>query len=231
MSFERRYLSGEYSTSHPSFHVEDSAWKAEQIAKMADAHGLRPKTVTEVGCGGGEILTQLQKRWPSVEHFYGYEISPQGYELCLQRQNDKLSFYNVDFFQSGSHYALLLLIDVFEHVADYLTFLQNLRNYADHFIFHIPLDMNVQMVMRSEPQLRVRQQVGHLHYFSKDTALATLYDTGYAVIDWFYTPTGVDRPKSTKAKFARLPRKIMAQFSLEYTARLLGGYSLLVYAR
>lgn len=231
MSFESRYLTGQYAAENPDFHVEDSSWKAEQIARMAEAHLLQPATVCEVGCGAGEILRQLQLRWPQVEHFYGYEFSPQGYALSLQRQNDKLTFFNDDLLQSGRRYDLMLCIDVFEHIPDYLDFLQRLRGHADHFIFHIPLDMNVQMVLRSTPQLYVREQVGHLHYFSKDTALATLRDTGYAVVDWRYTPGGIDRPRRLIAKLAKLPRQLLARVSQEYAARILGGYSLLVYAR
>jgi hypothetical protein len=231
MSLESRYLTGQYAEENPTFHVEDSAWKAGHIGTMVEKHGVQPQTVCEVGCGAGEILRQLQLRWPQVDHLYGYEFSPQGYALCLQRQNERLTYFNDDLFTSQQHADLMLCIDVFEHIPDYLTFLQRLRAHGDHFIFHIPLDMNVQMVLRSAPQLYVREQVGHLHYFSKDTALATLRDGGYEIVDWVYTPNGIDRPKRTLAKLAKLPRQLFARISQEYTARVLGGYSLLVYAR
>jgi len=32
----------------------------------------------------------------------------------------------------------------------------------------------------------------HLHYFSKETALRTLEDAGYEVLDYFYTPRSVE---------------------------------------
>ena len=232
MDSEQKYLNGQYYESNPTFHVEDSAWKAAQIAQMINRHQLSPQSVCEIGCGAGEVLHQVQSHFPKIELLHGYEISPQGYALALQRQNESLRFFNTNLFQAkDAHYSLALCIDVVEHVEDYFMFLRDFRHHAEHFIFHFPLDMNVQMVLRAEPIQRVRADVGHLHYFSKDTALTALADTGYQVQDWFYTPNSIDRPKTLMAKLAKFPRQVAARLSPEYTARIMGGYSLLVYAR
>jgi hypothetical protein len=231
MDSKQRYLDGQYYEDNSTFHVEDSPWKSQQIARMLDRHQLSPKSVCEIGCGSGEILRQLQLRYPNIPLYHGYEISPQGYELALQRQNEGLHFFNANLFdEQEAHYKLALCIDVVEHVEDYFEFLRNLHRHADHFIFHFPLDMNVQMVWRSEPILRLRRHAGHLHYFSKDTVLATLGDTGYRVQDWFYTATLVDRPKSLKGVIAKIPRQLAGHLSPDLAARVLGGYSLIVYA-
>ena len=75
-----------------------------------------------------------------------------------------------------------------------------------------------------------RARIGHLHYFNKDTALASLQDTGYQIVDWFYTPSG-DRNPSFKAKLARWPRRLLSRLSPDFAVRLLGGQSLLVLTR
>jgi hypothetical protein len=62
----------------------------------------------------------------------------------------------------------------------------------------------------------------------KDTALRTLEDSGYRIIDWVYTAAGVDLPKSPMATFARLPRKALSFINQDLAVRVLGGYSLLV---
>jgi len=163
--------------------------------------------------------------------FEGFELSPQGFKLCRQRETERIRFFNRDFCADNAPvYDIVLCIDVFEHVEDCLAFLRALRRKGKAFIFHIPLDMNVQMVLRSSPILMVRSTVGHLHYFSKDTALATLEDAGYAVRSWFYTPNNVERPKSGKARLLRLPRRMLFSIHKDLTVRLLGGYALLVYA-
>ncbi len=232
MSISKQYLNGEYIQKNPTFHVEDSSWKVEQICKMLNRNKLLPKTVCEIGCGSGEIVRLLEKKISGLESIHGFEISPQAYELCKQRETELLKFYNLNLFeQKAVKYDLMLSIDVFEHVEDYFDYLRKLTRYGKDFIFHIPLDMNVQMVLRANPILYVREKVGHLHYFSKDTALAALKDTGYTVVDWFYTPSGIDINNRLLAKIARLPRILLFKINPNYAVRILGGYSLMVYAR
>jgi len=226
------YETGEYVERNPTYHVEDSSWKATQILKMIEKHRLGSETICEVGCGAGEILRQLQSRLPATTEFSGYEISPQAFALCQPIANERLQFHCEDLLTARSPYFdLLLCIDVFEHVPDYINFLKALREKARYKIFHIPLDMSAQWVLRGRPILREREQAGHLHYFMKDTALSTLSDTGYDVIDWVYTAGAIDHPRSVKAKLASLPRRILTSINQDFVARVLGGYSLLVLAK
>jgi cyclopropane fatty-acyl-phospholipid synthase-like methyltransferase len=225
-----QYLDGKYYERNPSFHVEDSWWKAQQIMRMVKAMNPKPKMVAEVGCGAGEILVQLSKQLPDAR-FVGYELSPQAFKLCKPRANERIDYFNSDICEvNDTIYDLILCIDVFEHIEDYFSFLRGLRRRGRAFVFHIPLDMNVQMVARGRPIIMVREAVGHLHYFSKDTAIATLRDCDYQIQSWLYTPNGADRPKSFKARTLRIPRKILFSISPNLTVKVLGGYSLLVYA-
>jgi cyclopropane fatty-acyl-phospholipid synthase-like methyltransferase len=225
---ESIYQSGEYVERNPTYHVEDSPWKAQQILQMMRRHQLEARTVCEIGCGAGEILRQLQAHLPLTTEFYGYEISPQGFALCAQRAGERLQFFREDLLASrAGPFDLLLCIDVFEHVEDYMGFLRRLRPKARYHIFHIPLDLSAQSVLRASPVMLERALVGHLHYFMKETALATLSDTGYEVMDWFYTPGALNNPRSIKARLASWPRKICSLINQDLTVRLLGGYSLL----
>jgi 2-polyprenyl-3-methyl-5-hydroxy-6-metoxy-1,4-benzoquinol methylase len=223
------YETGEYLERNPTYHVEDSAWKARQILEMIRRNALEPRTVCEIGCGAGEILKQLQSSMPADTEFSGYEISPQAFALCNKRKNARLRFYRDDLIKADvAGFDLLLCIDVFEHVQDYIGFLRDLRAKARYKLFHIPLDMSAQWVMRGRPILQEREQGGHLHYFMKDTALAALRDAGYQVLDRSYTPGAIDQPRSVKAKMASLPRRLLVMLNQDFAIRLLGGYSLLV---
>jgi cyclopropane fatty-acyl-phospholipid synthase-like methyltransferase len=229
---ESIYQTGEYVEKNPTYHVEDSAWKAGQVLKMIEKHHLRPGSVCEVGCGAGEILKELQAHLPADTQFSGYEISPQAFALCQDRANDRLEFFCEDFLTTEPKaFDLLLCLDVIEHVEDYFGFLRGLREKGGYKVFHIPLDMSVQGVWRRQPILRVREQAGHLHYFMKETALATLHEAGYEVIDWFYTGGAIANPQSVKAKLARWPRKLLSAVNPDLVVRMLGGYSLLVLAK
>lgn len=226
------YVDGSYANRNPQYHVEDSPWKAQQILKMLDRNNLVLGTICEIGCGAGEILHQLQLNLPNNVNFYGYDISPQAYALCKYRENTRLHFFNEELPDNSIHNIdLLLCMDVVEHIEDYLGFLRKLRNKANYKIFHLPIDMTVQMVLRNKPIIRVREVVGHLHYFSKDTALLSLKDAGYKILDWFYTPSGIDRPKGVKMNLARLPRSIFYRISKDLSVRILGGYSILILSK
>lgn len=155
MSINQQYLDGEYTDKNPSFHVEDSPWKARQILKGIQRTGLQPKTVCEIGCGAGEILVQLSTALPDAR-FQGYELGPQGYAMCQERKSDRIGFSDQDLFTVDRTFDLMLCIDVFEHVEDPCGFLRRLAGKSRNYIFHIPLDMNVQMVARAPAKIRPR---------------------------------------------------------------------------
>ncbi len=225
------YLNGTYLHRNPTYHTEDSRWKAQQVLKMLARYQLPIQTVCEVGCGAGEILLHLQRHMPPETLFYGYDISPQAYALCKPHENERLTFYCEDLLSKDTPpFDLLLCLDVLEHVEDYMGFLRKLRGKGRYKLFHIPLDLSVQTVLRSTPILRARESVGHLHYFTKETALLTLRDSGYEVVDYFYTPT-VEQGKGFIFRLIKIPRRMLMSLSADLTVRLLGGHSLLVLAQ
>lgn len=223
---------GEYLKNNPTWHIEDSPWKAKQIIKMLNRNpGINPKSVVEIGCGAGEILNQLYLSMPGDVSFTGYDISADAINLARTRAKERLAFKHENFLETNLKPDLLLMIDVFEHVDDYLGFLRLSRNKAKNTIFHIPLDISVQGVLRNMPMVN-RNSVGHLHYFMKETAIATLVDAGYDIVDFFYTAGNLELPRKTlKAKIAFLPRKIMYKVNEDMAAKILGGFSLLVLAK
>ena len=183
------YEDGSYLSENPTWHEEDSSWKARQIKKILKKYDIISSSVCEIGCGAGEILNCLAKEYGDEVNFSGYDISPQAIQICKKKETKNLHFFLKDILEEkDSYFDVLMAIDVIEHVEDYFGFLRNIRNKATYKIFHFPLDLSVQMVLRSWPLLKLRSTVGHIHYFTKELALATLKDTGYEIIDNFYTP-------------------------------------------
>jgi SAM-dependent methyltransferase len=225
------YSNEKYIENNPLYHVSDSLWKAKHILQMLKKHQLEIHSVCEVGCGAGEILRQLQLNLPNEVEFTGYDINPYAIELSKQRVNSKLSFCCEDILLKNTElFDLLLCIDVFEHVDNYLGFLQRLRHKAKFKIFHIPLDISVQTVLRRKPITDFRTRLGHLHYFTKETALSTLSDTGYEIIDYFYTSAALEFEKTLTVKLAKFPIKIMSMINQDLSERIFGAYALLVLA-
>ena len=152
--------------------------------------------------------------------------------LCAGRGNQNLHFRQTDVREDKSvnSFDLLLMLDVFEHVEDYIGLLRSVRAKAKQKLFHIPLDLSVQAVLRKNGLLKRRDDHAHLHYFTKETALRTLTDVGYEIVDYFFTPRCIELGDLFVQKIVRIPRRLSYALLPDLTVRVLGGYSLLVLA-
>ena len=230
---ESIYTDGTYLRNNPDWHVDDSPWKAKHVARMLERHGIVPQTVCEIGCGAGEILRSLSTHLEPSTRFFGYEISPNAYKICSQKANERFTFKLANLLEEDApRFDVVRAMDVFEHVEDYFGFLRKLRDKAQYKIFHIPLELSAQEVLRGKPLLNARRSVGHIHHFSKETALATLEDCGYTVLDHFYTSGRTELGGlGWKSQLMRLPRQALYKVNPDAAVRALGGYSLLALAR
>jgi SAM-dependent methyltransferase len=237
------YTGTGYAEAHPGWHDEDADTKAAKIAKIvrANAKIVRADDLTcckivDVGCGAGGILNALlQHDIFRSSIAVGYDIAPYAINLAKQRERGNLSFRCADFLQTRESYDFLLCIDVFEHIDDYMGFLRKLRGRSKFYVFHIPLDISILGILRGNP-LRERRKVGHLHYFDQSTALATLRDTGFEIIDRQYTTAGDflhihPEWRTAPGMLANAARRIVRTVAGEdLSVRLLGGASLMVLA-
>jgi SAM-dependent methyltransferase len=227
------YTDGQYLENNPTWHVEDSPWKAENVWRMIAKHNLPLSAVAEVGCGAGEILAQLQQRAPAESEFWGYDISPQSHEMASERANERLRFRLADLTEeSDVRFDVLLVIDLIEHLDDYYGFLRKTRPLADFTILHIPLDMCAYSAIRSHVLLDQLRRVGHIHFFTKDTALAALKQAGYEVLDWFYPTPQPDREqRPLRQRLLQLTRNASYLLFPDLSIKAFGGRSLMVLAR
>jgi SAM-dependent methyltransferase len=226
------YEDGTYLQRNPEWHIDESPWKANQILSMICRQRLVAKTICDVGCGVGEVLRLLQKTLPSDCDLWGYEVSPQAYELCGARANERLHFKLMDIgSEADDSFDLLLLLDVIEHVEDYFSLLRTVKHKARMAILHIPLDLSVQTVLRKSGLVKRRNMYAHLHYFTKETALRTLEEVGYEIVDYFYTPRSNELGSGIIQTLLRLPRRLCFAIDPDFAVRVLGGYSLLVLAK
>lgn len=234
VSAENIYSDGRYLANNPTWHEEDAPFKARHIARMLERNGLSFDRVAEVGCGTGAVLREVRKLvGPSAALWQGFDISTEAIGRArVHPESDGIDFQTVDFLALESTFDVLMMIDVFEHVPDYMGFLSACRTRAKYKIFHIPLDLHVSAALR-DSYVAARNSVGHLHYFSESTARATLVDTGHRIVDCALTPGAVElfrHHPSVKRAVANVPRLAMGMISQSVSARLFGGYSLLVLA-
>ena len=192
---------------------------------------IQPLSVCDVGCGAGEILWELADKMPKNIRFVGFEPSPQASSLQRPYHNERVRFIKGGFpEQSDEHFDLVLAIDVFEHIPDYLGFLQVLRQRADYAVFHIPLDLTVLNLLNYLALTHTRNTLGHLHFFDRESALAALKACGYTILCEFFTNWIEELPH--RASTQPILRRSLAVAKMIWGKRmavqLLGGHSLLV---
>jgi SAM-dependent methyltransferase len=227
------YTDGTYLERNPTWHAEDAAWKADQILRMIGRHGLRPRSICEIGCGSGELLVHLSDSLGIGVDLHGYDVASDAYEIARPKSRRNLVFHHGDGVEdSGADFDLVLVIDVLEHVEDYIGFARRVAKLGTDKIFHIPLELSVQTVLRETPIRASRQRFGHLHYFTEETAIATIETAGMTVVDTAFTFTSLDLPAERRRRsLARIPRRVGFSLHPHLAVRLLGGASLLVLAR
>lgn len=228
----RRYTSGDYAETNPDWDVGDSPWKSERINALLNAHGLRPSSVTEIGCGAGGVLASLRPHFPSAD-FTGYDIAHGLQRLWDRHRESDIRFVLGDFFEQDVASAdLVLVLDVIEHLGNPFDFLDQLRGRCHHAVFHFPLDLSVMSVLREKPLLHVRRKVGHLHFFTRGLVLALLDECGFEVIEARYTGAAYSAPnRGMFTRFAGLLRRLARTLMGDAGVRLLGGETLMVLAR
>jgi len=222
------YSDGIYKASNPDWHRADSGWKAREIIRLIDDHCLNPESVAEVGCGGGGILRELMMALPKPTRFVGYDISPDAIAMANELSDRNLSFHLGDI-PSDGRFDLLLCIDVIEHIENPFEFVRNLKSNASYKVFHIPMDLNALTAVRKIRLRELRKSVGHIHYFSKETALAFLTECGLEILDWRYTTGSIKtKRKSIMNGMIKPLRRIGFSLFPDFTVRAVGGFSLMV---
>ena len=227
------YTSGAYAVDNPDWHESDAPHKARALAELIRFAGLRPRTVIDVGCGSGGVLYHLMRRLQSElpeTAWEGWDIAKEAIRRARKHEGGRLHYVGEDFLASERQADLLLVIDVIEHVADDLAFLQSLRSRGTWFLFRIPLDLSALDLVRPHRLIRARRTLRHRHFYTRELAVQLLEEAGFEVerVEYDRVPPPTDTPRRAWVDWVRTSLFARAP---DLTARLLGGYSLLVLAR
>jgi len=176
------------------------------------------------------VTELLAERFPEST-FQGYELSSDAKEFWASRQPlTNLSYKLGNILDAPDVFDLITCLDVFEHVEDYYGFLRSLRSKAKYFVFNIPLDMCVMKIVT--PGIRyAREEVGHLHYFNRYTALQTLKDTGYKILEaQLSSMFSSEMPRNVR-QAAILPLRLLSlTLGRHFASTVFGGVSLVATA-
>ena len=220
----------DYAARNPTWHEEDGPAKAAGLYALLDKHQIRPKTVLEVGCGTGAVLASMMDWWraddlsPTCE---GWDLAEPPIARAQTRSTDRLTFHH-GAMPADCRADLLLCVDVFEHLDDDVAFLRDLRAHAPWMLFRIPLDDS--MVDRATGRTAsFRQQYGHLHAYTRRTALERIEQAGIDVVDWDFHR--IEPEVHGLRVVLSAVRSVAFRAQRRLAVRVLGGWSLLVLGR
>ena len=223
---EQIYLDGTYLDRVPTWHAGDSRWKAQQCEALLSELGIEPSTICDVGCGAGGVLATLKDAYPAAE-LRGFDISPTAITLADQQHGD-IQFTVGEVI---GRYDLMLVMDVIEHVEDCFGFARGLRAHADLVLFNIPLELTCLGLLRNVPMAH-RHALGHIHYFTRQTALALLTDSGFEIVASRYIPAVVHfAARDLKSKAIAWVQRAGFRLAPDLSMLTVGGYSLLAAVR
>ena len=227
-----RYLNGDYAEKNPDWDSADAIWKASKVKQILASYGSQPSSLVEIGCGSGAVLAALRDHYPKAK-LAGYDISPDAQRFWNTYKALGIHFELADYLTLDEDIAdVVLILDVLEHLGNPWSFLAQLRDRVNLVVVHFPLDLSVLSVIREKPLLHVRDKVGHLHYFTRNLALALMEDSGFEVLEASYTGAGFNGPTaSLKTRIAGWVRGILSMINRDLSARILGGETLMVIAR
>jgi SAM-dependent methyltransferase len=154
--------------------------KADHVAELAARLPEPPRTVAEVGCGDGVLLSALEARGVG-EVRHGFEISERAVALAAGRPEiDRVErFDGITLPAPDDAYDLGVLSHVLEHVPEPGPLLRETARVARAVVVEVPLEDN-RSASRSSAR-RGREQVGHLHRFSREDVHALATAAGLAV--------------------------------------------------
>lgn len=218
-------------THHDSqWHDLDTRWKADTVQRVLERHGIRPHSICDIGCGTGAVLEAIAERSPCLR-LVGYEPSSEALSLAPEEPRRRSTLVHGPSTIDNDTFDVLLCLDVFEHVENPFEFLRAIRSKAPLALFNIPLDLTVLNACRPSVLIKLRERIGHLHYFTAETALSLLSETGYSVVSATYSDSISDESQGSRGhRLMQTVRRKAAALSPALTARFLGGLSLFVLA-
>ena len=234
------YLSGEYTKKNHSYHSEDSRFKWKNFAKILKKSNLNlnaVNSIVDVGCGGGQVIVQAKNSslFNSQCIFEGYDINPDAISIA-KKEPSKVSFVNEDFINCKEvKRDLIIAADVFEHIQDTYNFLAKLKDKGNFFLFNIPLEISLLSMVRKKNIFRHSyDNVGHLHFYTKRTALLTLENIGFKILNYNLVNNRFEELRNKKkitSLIISIPQFIIEKFSQNLACSIFGGYSMVVLAK
>ncbi len=154
--------------------------KADHVVTLCRRAGRSPRTIVEVGCGDGALLTELQRRGFG-EQLSGFEITDAAVAIARERPHlHEIARYDGEQLPvADDAYDLGILSHVLEHVPDPTALLAEVARACRAVVIEVPLEANVSA--RRASKRAHADEIGHLRSLARSAARAIVADAGLRV--------------------------------------------------
>ena len=161
--------------------------KVNSIELLLSRNSIKPKTLLELGCGTGAVITECQRRNLS-ERYVAVDYAPEAIDY-LRKHSTGIEPIQGDItdptFRLNRPCDVVILSHVLEHLEDPAGFLAALRSSLKftHAIIEVPLEDLAISKLKAVLKDRRASKAGHVQFFTPHTLEHLLKASGFRISD------------------------------------------------
>jgi SAM-dependent methyltransferase len=161
--------------------------KANSVEWLLRRHQLRPRSLWELGCGTGAIISELQRRGVAQE-YTAVDYSTDAIDY-LKETASGIRCIAADITDPSLKIAgdvdVVVLSHVIEHLEDPLSFLRSiaLRVRPRHIVVEVPLEDLLFGRFKNLFRDRLVSDTGHVQFYTPSSFRSCLEESGWRIID------------------------------------------------
>lgn len=207
-----------------------AAEKVNSIEILLNRNTIKPKTIIELGCGVGAVITECQCRSLATKYI-AVDYAPEAIDYL---RNHSLGIESIQGDITDPDFCILdscevvVVSHVLEHLEKPAIFLDTMKNSLkfSYAIIEVPLEDLTASKMKTVLRDRTANKAGHVQFFTLQTFEHLLSSSGFKILDRrTYVPI-LDRDTirfvSDKDGLAR-HRRLLKFFTSNYLPRMLNS--------
>lgn len=179
----------EYWEKNPNLHIEDATLKFKQIEKFLKKIQFKKKKILDLACGAGAITKKIH------DYFSPHGIKVLGIDISEKAISHARASFEGPQFEVGdatnlklaeSTLDLVTVLDLFEHIDDYKSALNELNGLSEYYVFRLPMEdclfSTILNLCNNYEYKRLEKKYGHIHHFNPKVWKNALKECGFKVI-------------------------------------------------
>ncbi len=164
-----------------------AAEKVNSIEILMRAQAIKPKSMLELGCGVGAVITECQRRGLATKYI-GVDYAAEAIEY-LRKHSEGIEPLQADItdpnFRIDATVDVLVLSHVLEHLENPAIFLDAMKKSVkfSYAVIEVPLEDLIGSRMKSLLKDRSANKAGHVQFFTVASFENLLSASGFKIVD------------------------------------------------